>query len=56
MIERIEGVEQRREIELWGRSFAAWGGDRIARIAGEFEKPLFNLAIALRDILGALVT
>ena len=50
VIQGIEGVEQRREVELRCRLLPAGRGDGITRVAGELEETFVDLAIALGDL------
>src|SRR4029078_10142632 len=55
VVERVDRVEQRSEIQLWGCTLALWRRYWIAGIARQLEEALLNLTIALSDLLGAPV-
>ncbi len=55
MIEGIERVEQRREVQLRRGTLSLWRTDGFARIAREFEDAFFDLPIAFRYLLRSLV-
>src|SRR2546423_1806516 len=55
VVQRIQCVQQRGEIELWRSLLALWCSDWIAGVAGEPEEALVDLSVALGDLIGTSV-